>query len=176
MMFEAIYHFFWGKPINFNSPYTLDETYQYLQDASELDKQKSAMWRFIRTLLIGRGQSFKLFKLESIDSRSYRFHINQDVGQNMSINTYGQVEEGDSGVKVVGVVEVTATTRLFIIGCLLSWVVITLLPIQTGVSDLFSLSIVFIGIFLLSIKTDQNGVYNTIHVTLGKSKKKNNGI
>ena len=173
MMFKAIYHLFWGMPINFYSSYTLDETFQYLQDASEHDKQKSAIWRFTRIILTGRGRSFKLLKLESINSRSYRFHVKRDVGRNLSIDTYGQVEEGDLGVKVVGMVEVNLITRLFMVACLISWIMIIVIPIQTGMSNMLPFTIVFIGLFIMSIKADQNSMHNTIHETLGKFNKKN---
>ena len=173
MMFEAIYHFFWGKPIDFYSPYTLDETFQYLQDASEHDKQKSSIWRFVRIILIGRGRSFKLLKLESINSRSYRFHVRRDVGRQMHINTYGQVEEGGSGVKVAGIVEVSLITRLFIVGCLIVWITVMLIPIGNGVWDMLFISMGTISIILF-IKYDQNRMHDTIRATLGKSKQKNN--
>jgi hypothetical protein len=171
--FKAIYHFFWEKPIHFNSPYTLDETFQYLQDASEHDKQKSATWRFTRIILTGRGRSFKLLKLESINSQSYRFHVRRDIGRSVYINTYAQVEEGNSGVKVVGIVEVNLITRLFMVGCLIAWIAVILIPIQTGMPEIFPFTIVIIGIFLVSIMADQNEMHHTIRATLGKSKQKN---
>ncbi len=172
----AIYDLFYGKPIDFYSPYTLDETYQYLQDAAELDKQKSKVWRVISYVLTGSGRDFKLIKLESVSFDSYRFIVKNDVGRNMSVKTYGEVTETDSGVKVVGIIKFNLIARLFLILCLISWIVITVMSIMSipsTVSHLAPFSILGICLLMISYIYDQNKMYNAIHSTLGKSKSKN---
>lgn len=169
----AIYDLFFGKPIDFYSPYTLDETFQYLQDASEQDKQKSMLLRFVRTMLTGRGRDFKLIKLESISFDSYHFIVKNDVSRNISVKTYGQVTETDSGMKVVGIIKFNLIARLFMLIGLIVSVGVIIIPIQWGIPEPLPFIILINGVFLISMIADQNKMYHSIRTTLSKSKAKN---
>jgi hypothetical protein len=176
-MFNALYHLFFGKPINFYSPYTLNETAKRLRDASERDKRKPTIWCFIWILFTGKGRNFKLIKLETINLQSYRFHVTRDVDKSTRINTHGEVQEDNSGVRVTGFVQINLVSRFLMLFWLVLWIAIAILLIFFTTQSpfrFFPFLYVLMGIgIVLSNKHDQNKMYNQIHETLGKSKKKN---
>lgn len=124
-------------------------------------------------ILTGKGRNFKLLKLESIHSHSYRFHVKRDGGRNMSIATYGQVEEDDLGVKVVGIIQVNLITQLVLLLSMIVLIVVLGICMLTENWDNLPMLILLMTVFILLIIYDQNKMYNQIYAILGKAKKKN---
>jgi|GEM_PF-5444949 len=169
---KAIYDLFLGKPIDFYSPHTLDETYQYLQEASERDKRKPSISRRIWGFMIRQHRHFLLITLDVINTQSYSFRAQRDVGGNIRIFAHGEVYEDNSGVKVTGIIHVNILTRFILLLSLVFVVVVLLGAILTGSWDNLPVLILFMIISILLFKYCQNRMYNQIYSILGKSKNK----
>lgn len=165
-MFTTTTELFFGKSFEFYSPYTLDETYQRLQDASERDKQKPAIWR--------KKRYYLLITFDSVTSKSYRFHADRDAGRNLIIIANGLVSEDYDGVKVTGVVSIGKFTLGFMLFWLIMWLGITTsFGFSTNLQFFPFFGILVVGMLLLTCKQYQNNMYNQMQEILGKSKKKN---
>ena len=97
----------------------------------------------------------------------------RNVSGNVTITAYGEVEQSDSDVIVTGVVQVNAFTLFLIIFWLVLWIAILCISIGTQFQVIPLFSLLVAGLFALSVKQDQNNLYNQIYATLSKPKKKN---
>lgn len=176
-LYFFIYHLFLGKPFDFYSPYTLDETRQRLEFASERDKRKhSSVWQLIWWWFSQQLGNYIWIKVDAVKIQSYRFHVHRRIDNNTSLTAHGEVHEDESGVEVLGVVQINLLMRLIIIFWLVLWTVIFLISIGAGSSFLFIVAflwLLWVGFLMLSFKRDQNKMYSEIYEILGKSEKKN---
>jgi len=172
-MFKAIYHLFFGKPINLYSPYTLDETYEQLENASKRAKHKPSPWRRIRGFITRQHRHFLLVTLEAIDSHAYGFQAHRDVSGGIRISVRGEVKDDESDVMVTGIVRVNIFTLIMLLLWLVLLIVILVVTIRTPFRVIPLFYTLILSVYILSIKVSQNRMHNTIHAILGKSKKKN---
>lgn len=175
-MFKAISELFVGKRFEFDTPYTLHEVYDRLQLLSERDRVKLPFWKSKRRLLRVR--------MERIDKQSFQFKADRDEGRNLVVVAKGLVTQDISSVHVTGKVR-------------LGWYTLVILTIHTIIWGTFGLTFLIsifsfssaieikvcgfvfmfpalaLSIFWWKLKTAQNQLYDQIHDTLEKSKRKN---
>ena len=163
-MFKAIYHLFAGKRFDFDSPYSLDETYRRLYDLSERDKRNIHIWQQPRYYL--------LVEFESLNHSQYRFHADRDEMRNLHIIADGLVKQDITGVQINGVVTVGGfgSVMLTFLTIWFGFWIFTAFAVHSQVMGLFGF--IVLGFALLSYERAQRAMYDRIYNLLGKSKKR----
>lgn len=157
-MMNTIIDFISGKPLEFVSPYSLEETRHRLKVADASNSRRPQQ-----------------VTLQPVDDISYKFHIKHIIGRNLIIESNGMIQERDEIVYVRGNVRINQNTLSLIIILALGFSFGGVVFMAASDAPQFlvpSWLIVVAGGLIYSCKKGQDELYQLIGEILGKSKKK----